>query len=224
MEAGAGAHPGDAARPLEETTFAVVDVETSGLSARRHRLLQVAVVIARADGTIVEAWSTYVKPRFRYLARLGPRRIHGISRRRLKGAPLLAAVVEQLEPRLAGHALTAHNLAFDRAFLRASVHRSGRRLPASPEVCTLNISRRLDPDNAQSHRLGDLCARYGISLDRAHDALADATATAALLPHLIAASGATTLAELEALSLRIERAPAEPSPDPVPATPPARPR
>ena len=222
MEAGGGADQAGAARPLGETTFAVVDVETSGLSARRHRLLQVAVVVARSDGTVVESWSTYVRPRFRLVARLGPRHIHGITRRRLKGAPQLAEAIEQIEQRLAGHVLTAHNLGFDQAFLRAGARRSGRRLPNAPEVCTLTIARRMDPENTYSHRLADLCSRYSIRLDDAHDALADATATAALLPHLIAGSGATTLDELEQLSRRIERAPVEPSLDQAPATPPGR--
>ena len=36
------------------------------------------------------------------------------------------------------------------------------------------MSRRLDPERARSHALGDLCVRYGVSLDRPHDALHDA--------------------------------------------------
>ena len=51
------------------------------------------------------------------------------------------------------------------------------------------LSRRLDPDRQLSHRLADLCARYDVALDRPHDALADAAATAAVLPHLLAAHG-----------------------------------
>ena len=54
----------DAAGPsLDEQRFAVVDVETSGLSPRRHRILQVAVVQARADGTILDEWASDVRPR-----------------------------------------------------------------------------------------------------------------------------------------------------------------
>ena len=33
-------------------TFAVVDLETSGLSSRRHRVLQIGVVTVHADGTV----------------------------------------------------------------------------------------------------------------------------------------------------------------------------
>ncbi|MFP5486845.1 MAG: exonuclease domain-containing protein, partial [Acidimicrobiia bacterium] len=59
--------------------------------------------------------------------------------------------------------------------------------------------RRLDPDRSQSHRLADACARFGITNDRPHDALHDARATAQLLPHLLAAHGVRTAADLEPL-------------------------
>ncbi len=45
-----------------------------------------------------------------------------------------------------------------------------------------------------SHRLGDVAARYGVDLANPHDALADATATAAVLPHLLRAAEAAHLA------------------------------
>lgn len=187
---------------LDEASFAVVDVETTGLSSRRHRILQVAVVHCRADGTVTDRWVTYVRPRWRWIARLGPTHIHGIRRRDLKGAPQLAAVAAEVAQRTEGHVLTAHNLGFDRAFLRASAVKAGVSLRHEGEVCTLVLARRLDPDNAWSHRLGDLCTRYGIPLVHAHDALADAEATALLLPKLLAEAGVTTLGELMQLTAK----------------------
>ena len=65
--------------------FSVIDIETSGLSTRRHRILQIAV--ARVEGgEIVDEWSSLVKLRWPW-QRVGPRRVHGISRRTLRGAP-----------------------------------------------------------------------------------------------------------------------------------------
>jgi DNA polymerase III subunit epsilon len=63
-------------------------------------------------------------------------------------------------------------------------------------LCTLSLSRRLDPDRTMSHRLSDLCERYGIANERPHDALEDAAATAAVVPHLLRAHGITTQAQL----------------------------
>ncbi len=180
-------------------TFAVVDLETSGLSTQRNRVLQVGVVTVAADGTVIDEWSSFVKLRWP-LQRVGPTDIHGITRRQLKNAPLLGDTLDELGSRLEGSVFTAHNAAFDAAFLA----RATRRRPAddplrvglNPLLCTLRMSRRLDPQREQSHRLADVCARYNVVLDRPHDALGDATATAAVLPHLLAAHGITDASQL----------------------------
>ena len=59
------------------------------------------------------------------------------------------------------------------------------------------MSRRLDPDRQRSHRLGDLCEYYGVTLDRPHDALCDAAATAAILPRLLDELAITDVGDLE---------------------------
>ena len=187
-------------------TFAVVDLETSGLSSRRHRVLQIGVVTVHADGTVVDAWSTMVKLRWP-LQRVGPTEIHGITRRTLKGAPALDDALDQLAERLDGSIFTAHNAAFDAAF----IERAGRRRPVDdplrrrldPLLCTLQMSRRLDPMREQSHRLADVCERYGVLLERPHDALGDARATAAVLPHLLDAHGITTVDQLQPFYVRV---------------------
>ncbi len=51
----------------------------------------------------------------------------------------------------------------------------------------------------RSHRLADLCERYGIENHRPHHALGDADATAALLPHLLHEAGVETVDQLAAL-------------------------
>jgi DNA polymerase-3 subunit epsilon len=181
-------------------TFAVVDLATSGLSMRRHRVLQIGLVIVQADGTVLDEWSSFVKLRWP-LQRVGPTEIHGITRRILRGAPALDDALDELGARLDGSLFTAHNAAFDAGFLsRASRHRPATgplRRSLDPALCTLRMSRRLDPTREQSHRLADVCARYGVALERPHDALGDALATAAVLPHLLQAHG---IADTEQLS------------------------
>ena len=204
---------------LHEVRFAVVDVETSGLSSRSHRILQVAVVLARADGTVLDRWSSYVRPRWRWFARMGPTRIHGIRRRDVRRAPTADAVLVELGRRLDGAVLAAHNLRFDWGFLAQAADRARAPLPAGPKLCTLQLARslpslmlddaavdaagRIDHGGSEpphvSNRLGDLCERYGVALTRAHDALADAEATALLLPFLLRDAGITTTEQLAQL-------------------------
>jgi DNA polymerase-3 subunit epsilon len=187
---------GTAEIPIERVRFAVVDVETSGLSTRSHHVLQVAVVTVDGAGTEIDRWSSLVRPRHRWWFRLGPRHIHGLSRAALRDAPSARSVLADLSRRLEGSTFTAHNAGFDAAFLQRLARRSGATLDLGPQLCTLRMSRRLDPERQQSHRLGDLTARYGVTNSRPHDALEDALATAAVLPHLLRAHGLSTSTQL----------------------------
>jgi DNA polymerase-3 subunit epsilon len=180
--------------------FAVVDVETSGLNARRHRVLQLAVVTVDADGTVLDEWDTFVKLRWP-LGRVGPTHIHGITRPMLREAPRLDAVLDELAGRIGDSLFVAHNARFDGEFLLNAARRSrgDSSLPNLLErrLCTLRMSRRLDVDRVHSHRLVDLCERYDVTLDRPHEARSDALATAAVLPHLLRAHGVRNLDDLE---------------------------
>ena len=179
--------------------FAVVDVETSGLSSRRHRILQIGLVTVEADGTVVDQWSSLVRLRWPW-SRVGPRRVHGITRRTLRGAP---ARPPWRSPSCAGgstaNVFTAHNADFDAAFIERAAARSSLAMPLGPRLCTLQLSRRLDPERQLTHGLADVTARYDVTIERHHDALCDARATAAVLPHLLAAHGVVDAADLERL-------------------------
>lgn len=184
--------------------FAVVDVETSGLEAARHRVLQVGVVVVDADGTVLETYSTLVSgsnPWQRLFGSVGPTHIHGIRRRDLRRAPTTQVALTELARRLEGARFVAHNAPFDLGFLQAEARRVGTTLPIERALCTLRLSRLLDPDRQHSHRLGDLCARYGITIDKPHDALSDAEATAALLPHILRAHDIHDTSDLDRLPM-----------------------
>src|SRR3954452_1652833 len=181
---------------LTSIRLAVVDVETSGLSIRRNRVLQVAVVVIDGEGTVLDRWSSLIRPRVPWIFRLGPTHIHGLDRASLRVAPRERAVLAELAERLSGATFTAHNARFDSAFLRRSARRARVELPVAPYLCTLRLSRGLDPERALSHRLVDVCARYGVNNERPHDALQDALATAAVVPHLLRAHGISTAAQL----------------------------
>jgi DNA polymerase-3 subunit epsilon len=183
-------------RPLGTMRFAVVDVETSGLSVRRHHLLQVGVVVVDGEGTVHDRWSSLVAPRRWPFFRVGPTRLHGIRRRDLRHAPAGTDVLDELARRIGDARFVAHNAPFDVAFLRKAGRIHGVDVPVHEPLCTLRLSRSLDPERTLSHRLADLCARYQVELVKPHDALADADATAAVLPHLLRAAGITDASQL----------------------------
>ncbi len=182
--------------PISSQRFAVVDVETSGLSIRRDHVLQVGVVVIDGSGTVLDRWSSLLAPRSRWLFRVGPTWLHGIRRRDVRRAPAAVTVMTELASKLSDARFVAHNAEFDVAFLRKAAKRAGVQLQLTDPVCTLRLSRQLDPQRTMSHRLGDLCERCGIHLAKPHDALADADATAAVLPFLLQAHNIATVDQL----------------------------
>lgn len=177
--------------------FAVVDIETSGLSLNRHRILQVAVVLVH-DGTVVDEWASFAKLRWP-LQRVGPRRVHGITRSMLRRAPTLDQVITELLERIDGAVFTAHNVQFDWPFIERTARQAGIAYSTPRRLCTLRLSRQLDPQRQLSHRLGDVCERYGIANDHPHNAIYDARATAAVLPYLLHAHDVRSADDLEPL-------------------------
>lgn len=182
---------------LMATRFAVVDLETSGLSMRRNRMLQIGLVHVDAVGTVSGSWSTYVRPRYWPIAKVGPTNIHGIRLKDLRGAPRLRPVLDEFNERTAGCVVVAHNLDFDWGFLEMAARRADHRLVDNARLCTLKMSRSLDPERLRSHRLGELCTYYGVEHAQPHHALTDALATAQVLPRLLRQANVTTREQLD---------------------------
>jgi DNA polymerase-3 subunit epsilon len=170
----APAPPAAASGPLPG--FAVIDVETTGLSANSHRILEMAIVRTDSGGQVLDEWVCRFDPE----GPVGATHIHGIRDADVRGAPRFAHVLPEISTRLAGAAIAGHNVTFDLAFLRTEYARAGWALPHLPAACTLEHSWDHLPQ-LNRRRLADCCDAVGISLHGAHSALHDARATARLL-------------------------------------------
>jgi len=178
-------------------SFAVVDVETTGLRFDRDQILQIAVVLQDWTAHPTSVWSTYVRPSQFWSRDLGPRHVHGISRRKLILAPTTAPAMQKFAQLTSGRILVAHNAEFDTKFLQAAALEHHVELNWAGVLCTLKLSRKLDPQREQTHKLSTLCEKYGVALDQAHHAEHDARATAEVLPHLLSAHGITDAESLQ---------------------------
>lgn len=156
--------------------FVVLDVETTGLSAHRDRIVEIAVVTTDPWGRVLDEWSTRVNPQ----GPVGATHIHGITDAGVAHAPVFTDIVQHLTQRLAGAAVAAHNARFDLAFVRAEYTRAGWRLPHLPALCTLEASEYHLPA-LDRRRLQDCCWAVGAPHAGAHSALGDARAAAGLL-------------------------------------------
>jgi DNA polymerase III subunit epsilon len=182
--------------PIDQVRFAVVDTETTGLSTDDDRVLQVGVVVVRGNGAVEKEFVTYVRRLTWGFGHVGAFHIHGITRRQLRGGIKPREALEKLNALISDCVFTAHNAKFDIGFLQSDSTRLQIPLKLTGPLCTLNLSRKLDPQRAMSHKLKDVAARFGKSTQRPHDALADAQLTAAVLPELLSAHRITTYGEL----------------------------
>lgn len=186
---------------ISTARFAVVDTETTGLSPDTCAILQLGIVIISGDGVIEDQFSTYIKRRFWKPGRLGAHHIHGITRWNLHAGVSLPDALDRLSTALSTATFVAHNAPFDLGFLRTEATRCGHSLTITSPICTLALSRSLDPAKTHPHNLRELASRYAITDVPNHDALADALVTARLLPLLLVKANITTVDQLTAIAL-----------------------
>ncbi len=162
---------------LDEATFAVVDLETTGSVIGVDEIIEIGLVIYRR-GKIEDRFETLVwsdRDIPPWVARLT-----GIRNRDLEGAPTFSDVAETVAGMLDGNVFVAHDIRFDLPFLRWEFARRGVVRPAVTGLCTLQLSRQIWP-HLESRSLNDLARHFGVLHDNPHRASADATATAGIL-------------------------------------------
>ena len=177
----------------------VVDVETSGLDARRDRLLAIGAVGVR-DGSIPpgDAFETVLRQ-----ARASDHEnilVHGIDETtQLAGSELADALARFLA--YAGKApLVAFHANFDRAMIARAMHPALGITPANRWLDLAAIAPVMFPEHARSAQtLDDWLRIFGIEHPARHNALADAFATAQLLLVTIARAQSAGARRLEDL-------------------------
>ena len=96
----------------------------------------------------------------------------------MEDAPDFAGIWPELEKRLAGRIVVAHNAQFDMSVLRASLRAAGLRPPAFSHCCTVSLARHAWP-NLFNHKL-DTVGNYLHIQFKHHNALDDARTCAAI--------------------------------------------
>jgi DNA polymerase-3 subunit epsilon len=155
----------------------VVDVEATGSSSRRHRIVELAVVLLDGECRLQGEFSTLVDPG----GPVGPTHIHGIEPHHVIPAPRFNRIAPRLLGLLRGRVLVGHNVGCDRAFLTAEYARMGVELPQVPELCTMRLAERCFPSSPHGLSLRSCAAAAGLPSWVAHTALGDARAGAQLL-------------------------------------------
>lgn len=176
---------------LRDTTFVVVDLETTGGRATESapgrgdhdQITEIGGVKVRG-GEIIGELGTLVDP-----GRAIPPQIvalTGITTAMVCDAPRIESVLPSFLEFARGAVLVAHNAGFDIGFLKAAAKRCDIAWPQPPVLCTVKLARRvLTRDEAPSVRLSALAQLFSASTTPNHRALDDARATVDVLHGLI---------------------------------------
>lgn len=177
--------------PLDQLELVAMDIETTGLDARRHAIVSVGLIPftlqrIRSD----QAWYQVVRPHGDLL----PESVtfHHITHSDIHQAPRFAQILDSLLERLAGRIAVVHYRNIERTFMdQATQHALGESL-LFPVMDTMQIEANLHPrrdpgwfarmlgHQPLSIRLADSRTRYRLPMYQAHHALTDALATAEL--------------------------------------------
>ncbi|MEX2486436.1 MAG: DEDD exonuclease domain-containing protein [Nitriliruptoraceae bacterium] len=190
----------DLGTPLIDTTFVVVDLETTGLDPRRDRITEIGAVRVRG-GDVEREFSTFVHPGRPIPAAITA--LTGITDAMVRNAPRIDDVLDHFRPFVAGAVFVAHNARFDHGFLATAFARAGLPEFGPVVIDTARLARRLLRDEVRNVRLSTLAGHLGARTRPAHRALADARATVDVLHALLERAGslgATSLEELRDLT------------------------
>jgi DNA polymerase-3 subunit epsilon len=166
---------------LKEAEFSVLDVETTGLSARNNRVIEIGIVKVK-NLKITDKYTTLINPGcdIPYFIT----QFTGISNSDVAYSPSFYDTAEEIEEFIGNSIVSGHNLSFDESFLNCEFARNGFEPLSNLSVCTLKLSRKIFP-SLKSKSLASVTEHLKIVNKDSHRALSDAEATAKILIKLI---------------------------------------
>ncbi|MEV6165874.1 3'-5' exonuclease [Streptomyces sp. NPDC052052] len=165
------------------------DLETTGTDIETDRIVTAAVVAVDPDGRLPAPRTWLLDPGVKIPQQASA--IHGITTEhaRAHGTPA-APAIEEITSTVAevlnsGSPLVVMNARYDLSLLDRECRRHGIRPlsdrlhgTASPVIDPLVLDKHVDRYRKGPRNLQALCAHYGVPLDHAHNAVADAVAAA----------------------------------------------
>ena len=158
------------------TNFAAIDFETANYYP--SSVCSVGVVIV-CNGQIADKIYHLIRPEPEWYS-YSNTQIHGITSADTENAKVFPYVWAEIEPKIAGLPLVAHNSPFDEGCLRAVFRVYQMDYPDYKFYCTCRASRKLFGKSLPNHQLHTVAAHCGFDLANHHHALADAEACAAI--------------------------------------------
>lgn len=180
---------------LEDTTYCVLDLETTGLSFRTEKITEVGIMKVK-NGEVIDEFSCFVNPE----KPIPPKvvEVTNITDEMVKDAETIDKVFPKILEFVGDSVLVAHNADFDIGFLKHNAKELGYTLD-NTYMDTLRLAKQLFPD-FKKYKLGIIADKLGITVEVAHRALDDVDTTVKVLNvmfNMLKEDGVKTLDDID---------------------------
>lgn len=172
---------GDADASLDDGTFIIFDVETTGLGADSARIIEISAV-KRAAGAERARFQTFVDPETRIPERISE--LTGIDDRKTAGAPKEGEAIKKFFEFCGGAILVAHNASFDVNMLRRACERTGTAYSDPTYIDSLVLAQSL-VEGVKNYKLETLSNHFKLPKFASHRADEDAVALSRVFEKLV---------------------------------------
>ena len=155
-----------------DTTYCVLDLETTGFSATTEKITEVGIMKIK-EGEVIDQFSCFVNPEKHIPQRVTE--VTNITDDMVKDAETIEQVFPKILKFIEGSVLVAHNAPFDMGFLKQNAKNLGYQFDYT-YLDTLSLAKDLFPDY-KKYKLGKIAENLGIKVEVAHRALDDVDTT-----------------------------------------------
>jgi DNA polymerase-3 subunit epsilon len=160
-------------KPMQESTFCIVDIETNGSKIDKHQIIEIAALKIR-NGLVIERFESLVE-----CHEINPHitEITGISTNDTENAPNLKKVMYDFRTFLGDAVFIAHDVKFDYKFISLSMQKIGLPPLLNRSLCSLSLAERtlesyryalsylnmifnLNPDATHHRAMSDVITTY----------------------------------------------------------------
>lgn len=181
-----------------DTTYCVLDLETTGFSATTEKITEVGIMKVK-NGEVLDQFSCFVNPQKHIPQRVTE--VTNITDDMVKDAETIDVVFPKILDFIKDSVLVAHNAPFDMGFLKQNAKTLGYEFDYT-YLDTLSLAKDLFPDY-KKYKLGKIAENLGIKVEVAHRALDDVDTTVKVfnvMIDMLKKRGAKTVNDIDEIS------------------------
>ncbi len=181
-----------------DTTYCVLDLETTGFSATTEKITEVGIMKIK-NGEVIDQLGCFVNPEKHIPQRVTE--VTNITDDMVKDAETIQQVFPKILEFIKDSVLVAHNAPFDIGFLKQNAKNLGYEFDYT-YLDTLSLAKDLFPDY-KKYKLGKIAENLGIKVEVAHRALDDVDTTVKVfrvMIDMLKKRGAKTVDDIDQVS------------------------